>query len=242
MLILMRSRRPPFASHGAGGFSLVELLVVIAIVAVLLALLTSIIIHVREQAQRVKCASNLRQAAAALQAYANANRGRLPAHPYVAKEGYSFAYDVPRATADALVAYTGQYSTLFCPAGEAEYDPRGVDWVWHDKPGGRCITSYHWLFDRATNNVNPLTPPKRLHQTFKAVDPAHAEVAVDAVIGWKGRFIEIGPSARGGNLTRTNHLRGDKPTGGNVLFLDGHVVWRPFDQMKVRGGPNELWF
>jgi prepilin-type N-terminal cleavage/methylation domain-containing protein len=31
-------------------------------------------------------------------------------------------------------------------------------------------------------------------------------------------------------------------TGGNLLFLDGHVIWRPFDQMKLRGGPNELWF
>src|SRR5687768_16862526 len=109
--------------HHPAAYSLIELLVVIAIITVLLALLTSIIVHVREQAQRVKCANNLRQAGVALQAYGNSNRGRLPEHPYLARDGHTFAYNVPRATADALVGYTGSYTTLFCPAGEAEYDP-----------------------------------------------------------------------------------------------------------------------
>ncbi|MHC4807384.1 MAG: H-X9-DG-CTERM domain-containing protein [Planctomycetota bacterium] len=34
---------------------------------------------------------------------------------------------------------------------------------------------------------------------------------------------------------RTNHLkRGTRPTGGNVLFVDGHVQWRPFSEMEHR--------
>ncbi|MHC4631340.1 MAG: H-X9-DG-CTERM domain-containing protein [Planctomycetota bacterium] len=26
--------------------------------------------------------------------------------------------------------------------------------------------------------------------------------------------------------------RGTRPTGGNVLFVDGHVQWRPFSEME----------
>jgi prepilin-type N-terminal cleavage/methylation domain-containing protein/prepilin-type processing-associated H-X9-DG protein len=34
---------------------------------------------------------------------------------------------------------------------------------------------------------------------------------------------------------RSNHLRkSTKPTGGNILFVDGHVQWRPFDEMEHR--------
>jgi prepilin-type N-terminal cleavage/methylation domain-containing protein/prepilin-type processing-associated H-X9-DG protein len=32
----------------------------------------------------------------------------------------------------------------------------------------------------------------------------------------------------------TTHRKGDRPLGGNILFLDGHVTWRPFDSMRVR--------
>jgi prepilin-type N-terminal cleavage/methylation domain-containing protein/prepilin-type processing-associated H-X9-DG protein len=241
-LMVMRSRDPACAPRRSGGFSLIELLIAIGIVALLLTLLTSIIIHVREQAQRVKCANNLRQVAVALQAYANTNRGRLPQHAYTGRSGFTFAYDVPRLTADALVAYTGKYSTLFCPAGDAEYDPRGIDWQWESTPGGTCITGYHWLFARATNNPPPLDPPKQYHKTLRPTDPAHAEVAADAVIAFKGRFTGLHPEHYAKNLSRTNHLRRDTPTGGNILFLDGHVIWRPFDQMTLRGGPNDLWF
>jgi prepilin-type processing-associated H-X9-DG protein len=41
------------------------------------------------------------------------------------------------------------------------------------------------------------------------------------------------------------HLRGGIPYGGNLLFLDGHVQWRRFDDMLCRtynyGGPNFWW-
>jgi len=34
---------------------------------------------------------------------------------------------------------------------------------------------------------------------------------------------------------RTNHLtKGSRPTGGNILFVDGHVEWRKFSDMKHR--------
>src|SRR2546430_12015816 len=47
---------------------------------------------------------------------------------------------------------------------------------------------------------------------------------------------------------RTSHLEENRPAGGNLLFLDGHVIWRNFNQMTNRtptlsmGGPPGFCF
>jgi prepilin-type processing-associated H-X9-DG protein len=54
-------------------------------------------------------------------------------------------------------------------------------------------------------------------------------------------FITIRGGYRAGH--GTTHRQGDKPLGGNVSFLDGHVEWRNFDSMKNRltGWPH-FWY
>ena len=40
---------------------------------------------------------------------------------------------------------------------------------------------------------------------------------------------------------RTNHLKNStKPSGGNILFLDGHVTWRQFAEMEHRWFYNQF--
>ena len=59
------------------GFSLVELFVVIAIISLLTAMLTPSLIHARELAKRVLCASNLHNIATAVTNYYSDNRKQL---------------------------------------------------------------------------------------------------------------------------------------------------------------------
>src|SRR5438132_5047904 len=71
------------------GFTLVELLVVIGIIALLISILLPSLNKAREQGNRIKCASNLRQIAVAAITYANEHKGKFPRTYYQPGVGLS---------------------------------------------------------------------------------------------------------------------------------------------------------
>ena len=97
----------------ASGFTLAELLVVIGIIAALIGILLTVLNKVRQQANTIKCQSNIRTILQAMFLYANANRGTLPIPvPYQEPSIYAavrlingtFRYDYTTGT---LLPYIG---------------------------------------------------------------------------------------------------------------------------------------
>jgi prepilin-type N-terminal cleavage/methylation domain-containing protein len=78
---MSQSVQPPRApATRSRAFTLVELLVVIGIIALLISILLPSLQKAREAANRVKCASNLRSLGQSVHMFAQAQKGKIPAH------------------------------------------------------------------------------------------------------------------------------------------------------------------
>jgi hypothetical protein len=152
-------------------------------------------------------------------------------------------------TRDALVKAGGTRKTLYCPF----FPEQDVDtlWTFNTTPGqAYAVIGYFylgWRPDMANPRVRSANlpdlagrnyvqvlrppPPPKIAPQLAPTKSSEVEVVTDATVQQNGQW-----SAKGGwsEYHVTPHIRKGNPLGGNVLFLDMHVGWRPFSDMKRR--------
>ncbi|MDA3961268.1 MAG: type II secretion system protein [Planctomycetota bacterium] len=229
------------------GFTLIELLVALTILAVLAGLLLPAITMVREQANRVKCLSRLRQWGMTITGYADDNHGFLPSSVYQSKNlGVNFEpYHIwlqPRTEAHkkdeinlaTLANYMpdtgetqGSRTTLHrswvCP----KWDDRTSSAGWHtaDYAGSYVeFGGYMYFAGKGRSNRSAV----RDHAGIPDREPGSSQelLMADVVLtyNWNGlrSFASHRASGRGYDKTRI--------LGQHQLYADGHVIWRKFSQ------------
>jgi prepilin-type processing-associated H-X9-DG protein len=233
---------------------LIELLVVIAIIAILAALVLPALSQAKERAKRTKCVSNLRQVGLAVTIYANENNDKVPQHP---AEG-EWLWDMPAPTLNALTDGGAKRQILYCSGYSISV--RDIDNWWYfrantrGQPAGWTggVISYAWLGKR----LNASAMDSRLQAGGKefrtkvtGTNVVGSELMTDVVISTGlNDFVKVTSTSGLLQFHRSGHmiLGGNRPAGGNILFLDGHVSWRPLKQMQSRYNTGDrdirFWF
>ncbi|KPL24309.1 MAG: hypothetical protein AMJ75_04050 [Phycisphaerae bacterium SM1_79] len=243
------------------GFTLIELLVVIAIIALLLGILLPAISAAREQGRRAVCSKNENNTGLGLFLYANDYDGKLPLNE-VDRWLFDVSYwttDIILQTGafDRHIFYCPSWRQrdriIFWRYGEdlpvstpESYEPAEPQAVATRKYYHR-IVGYYWLIDTVDGRTSPpWSPENRRTEWVRSVvitqsPPGTVELITDVTASNGRERTSDFTKASGGCWTRwqiydrTNHLRrGARPAGGNILFVDGHVEWRRFNEMERR--------
>lgn len=217
------------------GFTRTELVAILVLLAVLIPLLFVASRMGLDQRRRAQCRANLRQIGVALQAYARDNQELLPdctrANPKFA--GAVWPWDVNVNLVSDLENRGAKRPFLYCPSNDMNNDRH---WDFPRYSGGQTrVLGYVFLL-RGVRDV-PAEMARMKLNGDGARGPGEVELTVDATVSQGGDYAHI----KGLSMDRTSHLSGQNPSGGNILFEDGHASWRGFKQMKHQILAQVVW-
>ncbi len=257
------------------GFTLIELLVVIAIIALLMGILMPALSVAREQGRRAVCAQNEKNTGLGLFMYANDSDGRLPMNEvdrwlfdvsywttdFILKSGgfdRHILYCPSWRQRDKIIFWRyGENLPAGTPETYATPEPQDTA----TRKNYHRIMGYFWFIDVVTPRAHPpMSPDGQSKEWVRSLirtkqPPAMVELIADVTASdGPDRTLADFSRATGGCWSRwqvydrSNHLKkATKAAGGNILFVDGHVQWRKFEEMQHRwfwqayGNPCFWW-
>jgi len=193
------------------------------------------------QAKTIQCRNNLRQIGTAMMLYAASNDGRLPA---TRRPAGTWMWDMSVDVSKQLINNGAVKQIFFCPFELDRQEFDGYAGLWTYSPDYR-VTGYFYMYKRPVSSLPALVLPKfyKARMTDSVSNNEDNELASDVTLSVGSNFTSI---MGGYNLPHgTSHLdSNNNPIGGNVLFMDGHCEWRPFNDMKIRTGTfnPQHWF
>jgi prepilin-type N-terminal cleavage/methylation domain-containing protein/prepilin-type processing-associated H-X9-DG protein len=244
------------------GFTLIELLVVVAVIALLMGILLPALGAAREQGRRAVCAQNERNTGIGLHMYANDYNGRLPLNEvdrWLFDVSYWTTNTILKSGGfDRHIFYCPSWRQrdriIFWRYGENLPADTPEDYATPEPQAAATQKDYHrilgyfWFIDTVQGRANPPMDSDGVKKEWvrsvvktKAA-PARVELIADLTASDQADLARAdftkaagGCLSRWGIYDRTNHLKNaNKPTGGNILFVDGHVQWRKFEDMEHR--------
>ncbi|MEX2212949.1 MAG: hypothetical protein WD768_02400 [Phycisphaeraceae bacterium] len=227
---------PRFPRHV--GFTLVETLLVIALIALLIAMLMPSLGSAKENARRVKCASQVRSLVDLSAIMANEDNQRLPdlhndtgkwsSNVYLTTGPNAHTFDI-KARDHIVKSYGQQRATLYCPSNNEDLWNRDDFWT---HTSGRSVFGYTYFAAAPLGHAAWTYTESGSSTIFasKMTDKPRYNVV------WSDLNREISPYSwyRYDVARGSNHYFNEQPTGSNEGFMDSHVEWVPYNLMKPR--------
>ncbi len=202
----------------------------------------------------------------------NGNNNKLPILDASDGGSANWAWDLPWDAGNIMLDYLGGNKKLFYDPGTASRLSDAVNFAstanpqvdfWDLSPGVIHTTGYVFAFSGSKCILNASAQNTTIlaettpNPTSPFLPPLHVDVSDRELFGCATLCQQ--PNATVANRNTYNytqivgdsrfpnqvsaHLKGALPSGGNVGFKDGHVVWRKFENMNpIATSPVSFWW